>query len=121
MSEAGEVLARLRKRAEACRLSGNPMMAEEFDEYTNTLDSLQAQVEAMRSALESLTHACEHDFTSADTEHPELGTCDEQTVAFDEDDGETKLTFGHIRRARTALSPIKASDAERREINDAND
>jgi hypothetical protein len=40
-----DLVKRLRSRAGACRLSGNPIMGEEFDEYASALEALQAEVD----------------------------------------------------------------------------
>jgi phage-related minor tail protein len=46
-----DVESKLRKRAEACRLTGNHLMAEEFDGYADALSSLQGDNEVLRLQL----------------------------------------------------------------------
>lgn len=76
-------------------------------------DAAIARVDRLEAALWELVEVCESDFTSEHTEslHKYDDECEPDDEPVAAGDIETKLTFGHIRRGRSALSAAKAGGA----------
>lgn len=85
---------------------GDASWEELSDKLHANLPALLAaaeEAERMRQELEPLVAACEEEFTG-----PNVADEPDDSAVGASDDGDMKITFGMIRRARAAISPAPA-------------